>query len=441
MNNTLEPEQSRLGFLFDGDPNTPHIVAQLSNEGGKILLRLPWLEAGDPHHARWFDSLFNSSNGLLPDTLDFYDIDGPVALVGCHSIGATSNLTIGLGRISIDHAVLGARRASKYQTIHGLRSEVEGLGTWMRLRSLKQEWQVDSTGRTKTIDLHLESPAPVRVAQALNLTVRPAYRFGPGDRPDEQIITERMLIETLSKKSRSWEDHFDLHFSLRDLLRVSSWRQLNFLKHEATRDDDPIRTMDGKSHGRQWHKLETSLVTTEPSTPRKGAVQYLFTFDDIRGRGVGRWIKLRRDMSRGIAPIVAILNLKSATIETHISQLGIGLEALGFSIAKGYGASTREAGQERFELRLRRILNDCASPILFDRDDWVTEMTQAYNAVKHANRTLPSPLELIRAYRKGIMVFRIWIANQLGVGPEILKFNLNLDPISQWLAQNGTQSD
>jgi len=45
-----------------------------------------------------------------------------------------------------------------------------------------------------------------------------------------------------------------------DLLKVCAWQPLHFLRHSATRDDDPLRTLDGPGHGRQWYPVEDCML-------------------------------------------------------------------------------------------------------------------------------------------------------------------------------------
>ncbi|MFG1621168.1 hypothetical protein [Kribbella sp. NPDC049227] len=343
-------------------------------------------------------------------------------------------LATGLGILSADYALIGALGANRYSRINGLRSEIEGIGAWVGLGSLDSERIFTEDGRLKTVSLHLRSPEPLRVGRQLNLTIRPAYRYGPGEHPDETTINERMLVETRVSSPRDWEDHLCLHSAVRDLIRVSAWRSFNFQDHEATRDDDPLRTIDGTSHGRQWYKVDTFRTGMAPKSSTSGHIGFLFSFDDIGPTGVAKWMRLKERMSRGINPILRLLELREATIETHFAQLGIGLEALGFTLARDAGLSIEKAGNESFELRLRRLAADCPGSFPIDEDAWVTDMRRLYNSVKHANRALPEPSELFKAYWESLLVFRYWIAGRLGLRKSALKANLRIDRMASRVA-------
>jgi hypothetical protein len=275
--------------------------------------------------------------------------------------------------------------------------------------------------------LHLKSPDPIKISRQLNLKIRPAYRYGPGEHPDETTITERMLVETRVSKPRSWDDHLSPHEAIRDLVRIAAWQDFTFQAHEATRDDDPIRTLDGKGHGSRWYRVETSLTGIAPPTVTRGGPSFLFTFNDIGREGVNRWLRLSEQMSRGISQIVRLLELREATAVTHVAQLGIGLEAIGFALAREAGLNRKKAGDERFDERIERLANDCPSPFPIDREAWLKSMPRIYNGVKHANRTMPGQAELANGYWQSLLIFRWWLAGRLGARRKALRERVKED--------------
>lgn len=141
---------------------------------------------------------------------------------------------VGEGRLLFDYTVLGAGSGTDYEKINGLRSEVEGLGTWIGLRSLNAD-QEFKDGRLAGVNLRLKSSPTIRAARALNAEFQSNLRYGPGPEPDQTTITERMQAHTQVKRAVSWEEQFRVHFPLRNLLRVTAWRRLNFVSHEVMR--------------------------------------------------------------------------------------------------------------------------------------------------------------------------------------------------------------
>ncbi|MEU6250465.1 HEPN domain-containing protein [Glycomyces sp. NPDC047010] len=440
MANTLDPNRSRIGFLSgDGIPDS-NMVADLSLTEDGIIVRVPWNHSSRPEYERWFgdgiqwgdDPEKTKFKYNPPQQIDFQDSNGRIVLSGCHSRGSKRNpiSRIGTGIIGVDYAILGATSAENYSSINGFRSEIEGLGTWMNLSSLSIKHTSDADGRLRTVEMKLESPEEVRVHRNLNLKVVPSFQYDRGPRPDETVINERMYVESLVKRSRSWDEHLNLHIKMRDLLRLSSWRQLNFLSHKATREDDPLRTLDGAGHGRVWYEVHT-FRTKVAENPSEGSVNFLFSYSDLSKSGISTWIKLHDSMARGIDPIISLLDLENGTINSAFAQIGIGLEALGYLIAIEKGVSKKKAGDQTFENRLQNIWNDIKTQPPTDGTRWIRDTTKLYNSVKHANRTAPMPKDLRENFWRSVLIFRFWIAGRLGVSSKTIHKAARIDQIAQ----------
>lgn len=435
----------RFGFIFDGIDESPHVAVQLTRTATGITMSLPWLDDYNEMHERWFmqgatwgdDPDGTKFQYQVPTSIVFVDPSGPIALVGCRAAGYNSNMVfgVGVGRASVQFAVLGARDAAAYDSINGLRSELEGLGTWVGLRSLSQERELDEQGKLSVATMRLDSPQPIVISHSPRLEIRPAYRYGPGEHPDETVIKERMLVQTSSRKPDDWWKHLDHHFALRDLVRLASWRRLNFLSHEAMRNDDPMRTLDGRSHGREWRTVATSL-TGQVSEPSKlNHFDFTFHYGDVSKAGITRWLEFHRNEPRIVQPIMKLLDLEGASLETHLAQMGIGLEALGYWTALKTGVPKRVAKEEALEARLTRIVNDLRIDLPLNAAEYASTIATAYNSVKHANRNLPPSKTLYRAYRMGIQLFRVWAMDLLGVTPARANVLLARDQFTSLIAE------
>jgi hypothetical protein len=329
--NELLLGQPRLGFIYDGLPDTPHIAVELLRTEDDIEMRLPWNSEYNPGHERWFsqgvlwgdDPDRNKHRYEVPERIAFVDPSGPVALVGCRSSGYNSNhgFGVGVGKASVRFAVIGAKNAGIYGRINGLRSEIEGLPTFFGVRSVTHDHELDDDGRLTAATIRLKAPPAIKVGRHLNLELRPSYTTGPGDRADETRVRDRTLLQTLVRDARDWDNHLDVHFAVRDLLRASAWRQLNFISHDVTRDDDPMRMLNGSTRGQQWHSVETALtdLVSQPSRLKGLEFDLLFRFDDIGSAGMSRWIRLHRDHPRVVQPLLRLLELREATLETHVA--------------------------------------------------------------------------------------------------------------------------
>lgn len=107
--------------------------------------------------------------------------------------------------------------------------------------------------------------------------------------------------------------------------------------------------------------------------------------------------------------------LREATLETHVAQLGMGLEALGLKVALDSNVAKKKAEQEPIEIRVAGVAQTLQNRLPFDGAVAAKEIATAYNGVKHANRDLPSADELFVAYRKGVQIFRTWVLAVTGV--------------------------
>lgn len=66
----------------------------------------------------------------------------------------------------------------------------------------------------------------------------------------------------------------------------------------------------------------------------------------------------------------------------------------------------------------------------FDVQAWAERTADAYNAVKHANRSLADPIDMVNCWRESVLIFRIWIAQDLGVTLTDLAKRLQSEPQS-----------
>lgn len=63
----------------------------------------------------------------------------------------------------------------------------------------------------------------------------------------------------------------------------------------------------------------------------------------------------------------------------------------------------------------------------FNGGAWAAATADAYNAVKHANKPLPDPVDLANRWRESVLAFRIWLALELGVEPDVLNARVERD--------------
>lgn len=433
--NVLAVGKPRLGWFADGNPNTPETATLLQDDGCQITLTVPWIEVGPPgQYQRWFygttarfgdDPDRTRFTYKVPGSLSFADVDGHVALVGCRAAGMRHRLAAGPGQgiVNVQVAVLGARGLD-YGRINGLRSAVPGLGGWVGLRSLTEEVTTDGAGRVKAVDLRLESPSLVKLARNLNLCLHPNFGVSKPAEADTTSLHESLEIQTLVKQPRGWEEHLGAHNTVRDLVDIAAWRPFGYSQQTAHRSDDPERVLSGELIGPKWAPVRTHAVRShEPFADRP---QFLFSFPDVGTAGFKRWVRLRERYWRGVSPMLSILDQKGAYVDTRLVQSGIGLDGIGYQVALDARVRRDLADRESYAMRLGRIVSQLLVEPPFDPEAWIRRSASAYNAAKHADREMVDVLTRANTLRENILVFRLWIAGQVGVTPETLARNLPL---------------
>jgi hypothetical protein len=99
------------------------------------------------------------------------------------------------------------------------------------------------------------------------------------------------------------------------------------------------------------------------------------------------------------------------------------------------GVPEEKAKKLWFSRRLDRIVQDVDGILPFVDDDWSQRMADTYNAVKHANRALPGAVDVANSWRECSLLFRAWIATELGVDQTELRKRISPSPqMRRWIA-------
>jgi hypothetical protein len=415
----------RSGTIYDHNPDSPKAQVDLEWSERGIRVQVRWTELDD-YHASWF--LRNSFQGLphavtpVPKQLQFEDNAGSLLLVGCRVDGYTVNDLGGSGWLIVSYAVLGVDRDDlDFQEIVGVRSAISGLQEWIGVGSVEQNYDVDS--RTMTITAESAAAIPVRSGVAFV----PSWR-------DERLVGESgvsvvdvMHIETAAESPQTWEKLTELHGAVRDLLCFSRDRKEVVSTAQVMHADDPVTSVAGVEHGRQWRSVVSSFGEEAPPAPRR-PMAHLIQFDEIGIGGLNDWFQIRADFDRALSPLVADRFLKGAPFGTHLAQIGPGLEALGYLLFRLDDQLSENGSNQTLQKRLERILQDVGAALPFDGPTWATSMVGAYNGIKHANRQLPGDLDLGNRWRESVVVVRAWVACRLGIDPAVVRRRLELDP-------------
>jgi hypothetical protein len=435
--NELIEGQPRIGWLADGNPDTPHVAVMLNDDGRQVSLTVPYrqIDPNDQYH-RWFASNVNFADDpdrtkhsyAPPSSIIFQDQDGLVVLVGCRAAGWKSNFSIGSGQIVANFAVLGGKNF-KFEKLNGLRTEIPGLAQWSGQKSVDVKPILDSDSRFKRLEINLEAAPEVPLSPKMNLLLLPNWRTSEPDQIGTFATHDVVQIQTSSKRPVSWEEHLDGHLALRDLLVISGWRKFGYSRVEANRADNPEKAMSGKVFGPKWSEVVTHRLHRQSDLDARP--RYLFEFKDIGAQGVRRWIKVRAHFERTVQPLIGIVDQEDAFLETRMTQSGIALEALGYQLEVDSGGhGFNKLGQITYREALKKILADMKFVPLSDPDAWIERSRTCYMGVKHADNLLPDQLTLANTLRENLQVLRYWIAGRLGCRKSQLQKSAGTDPLS-----------
>lgn len=445
--NALQPGTNRVGWYSDGLPSdvTPDTGTLLSDDGVSISLTIPWLQRVPTSQVeRWFfgsgvhygdDPDRKLYSYALPRTLSFVDVDGPVQLLGCRAAGGTSSWGSGVGQgtVHVSAAVLGADVRRDYTRVNGLRTEIPGLGGWMGLTSLSEARQFDAAGRHQSVTYKLKAPESIKLSAQLNLSAEPDWS-ARGDKHGNTVLTDRVVVQSMVIRPRPWPEHLKTHLSLRNLVAVAQWVPVGFSEVEVLRHDAPRRMLSGDAAGPRWCSMRSYAFRHQDGLLSPSSPQW-FSFADIGSAGFRRWLRLETRFSRGVLPMLSLLDMDDVHIESRVIQSALALEAIGYQLALDEGIGGKKARHEHLDARLKRILEEL--PLAVVEDDWPQRSADVYNGVKHANRQLPDVLEMVRVQRENILVFRAWVSHRVGVRTPGLGLSIQRDDDMQWLLRRG----
>lgn len=427
MDNDLPKGTRRVGNLVDFNADTPPVSVTLERDDEGIRITVPW-SGSDDYYSSWFMGEHTRRPELavwppMPKKLLFYDSHGSVLLIDCWARGYHTNLSTGSGRVWARYAILGVEDDIDYSVANGVRSEITGLREWLGVESVAEDFDFDSG----VLTIKASSGEPIEVNSLLSF--RPSWDV-TRDGHESTTIKNVVFCESRSNDPSSWKGLMGTHLGIRDLLVVSRWAAETCTIFQAQHDADPLKTLDGAEHGEQWRTVVAPH--SDPSSPRSREQHpHLVEYADLGPKGIVQWLSLRDQFQRALDPIISDRFIGKVGSVTHMAQVGPGLEALGFLIMQiKDGMSATEANRKPLRARLDRILREVGDVLPFDGSDWAAGTTEAYNGIKHANRDLPTELDVLNRWRESVLVVRGWVALELGVKAEDVLSRLERDPQS-----------
>lgn len=433
MPNELLKGTRRTGDFYDSYEDTPEVKATLERSDLGIGVTLAWSNPEVPY-AAWF----MKDNVLLPGTesppkskiapkrVVFHDSHGTVLLIQCRARGFHANFGgPGSGTIWAQAAIMGVEEDKEFDHPHGMQTEISGLRDWLGITSWDVQPETQNGSRHAVVSSLETDTLTVGEHSGMTLDFRPGWGLVPEPEQDRLVLRDILRCTTRSIEPLDWHTHMQLHRAIRDLLVLSRWRDESCVAVVALREDDPMTTLDGKTHGDQWRRV---VVPDDEHTPApKGYRPHLLEYQDLELEGIGRWITLRDMFSRALDPVITSINLRNTTPQTRLAHTGPGVEALGYLLMIRDGREPEKAARASLQKRFERILADVGDCLPFDGSTWASQTVSTYNAVKHANRALPEGADVMNAWADSVMVVRAWVSLELGIAPDVVRSRLAVD--------------
>ena len=420
--NAITAGEPRIGRLtYEGNPNPPASCLLHRTDVG-IYADLPWTSENDPYKG-WFPLASSKADQrTVPELLFFEDNSGHVALIACHDIRSDRNILNGqgLGRLKPRFAVIGAQPGTDFTAFHSLASDIDGLVQWTGAQHVHTTTREDGT-----TSYTFAAPEDIPIAGVDGLTLQPTVTTSR--RPHTFTSVGSMRVVTKYAEPSTWSTHLEVHHAIRDLVSVALWQPAGFRAHYASRTDHPLQSVNGELfHGTYWLQVETTATEIGVHPPVEDRPAQ-FCYGDIGAVGVAEWITLHRTWSKAIRPLSTLTRTKGSFLEMQFAQLGIGLEALGYHLAKELGIANfpegiidRPKGGKPKELRsvwleelLRLIPATSPRARAAVDDQWATATADAFKDVKHADRPAADIPNVYQLLADGIEAFRCWTHDRL----------------------------
>ena len=429
---------THVGFIIDGDAETPYIAVQLTVTPDECLLEIPMREGVTDAYQAWFSSFWssNSDDAKIPESLVFTKLGLTCDLSALRQKHISNSMddSQGTGILSVGRVVeTGIDAPESYKTINALRSELDGLPAWIRPGVFAMEVHPNEEGRVEGVTYTVESKPSISVPGYSELALHPHFNTTHEWSNGLHSMRETMQIGTQFVDPQDWTVHHKLHRAIQDLVSIAYWFPCNAVAVQALREDDAEKDMGGGSHGRAWRSVVVpdfgrrtvrTPIRVLPSNDRP-----LFDFTDIGADGLGKWLAEYDQLGQAMWVLASSLFRAGGTVEVQLLQVGTALEALGYEIAIRSGRLTMGVKDKTFQFQsaLRMIADDTdcdLSKIIDGHADfaaWSTAFNDAYKGVKHADNELPEPNNSYKRALQGAWLARVWLARHLGMDKEKLE--------------------
>jgi hypothetical protein len=417
----LAPGVTRLMHTCSGRAGADEVVVVALDHLG---VEVTW-----PRSLGLFDALDLNSKQPVPDPLIARDGKSWLTLQVGRSEGVSaSSLGHSEQRIRYRVAVATGANGLAYSKINGMQTEVDGLARWAKMTTVETRLRTKEGDGVTGLDLSARNMAPHVLGGTFDLRLVTSFWHQP--RPTDGVFTisDRLTVQTRTRRTREWEHHAAQHRMIQDLMCLAyAFPCSAVLKSAMRHDDQPFDVRKDKR--RFWHEaFEPAFGRGDGSYKLPGDRKPLFFLDETDPARVEAWLTSYELWSRPTWIAVTTLFQVNSTVEAQLLQIGVALEALGYAIWRQTHPSAKKTPNYPDLLKLVTDRVGIASAALYGEtrraDSWRNQFNRAFKGAKHADNTPVASNEAIERAWQGLQLIRCWLALELGVNRSLLRKRL-----------------
>lgn len=422
MTEKLAPGVTRIMHSRSGTAGSDEVIVIAFEDRG---VEVTW-----PRALGFVDAFGLNSKLPLPEPLVARDGQGWLTLQEGRSSGVSaSTLAHSEQRIRYRFAVATGSSGVAYSKVNGLRTEVEGLARWAKMTTVETRLHFKDGEGVTGLDLSAKNMPDHVLGGPFDLRLTTSYSHRPQPKDGVFTITDRLTVETHTRRDRSWDDHSAQHRMIQDLMCLAyAFPCAAVMKSAMRHDNQPIETRKDK---RRWwsEAFEPTFGRGDSSHDSLDDREPLFYLDETDPAQVSAWLTEFQKWSRPTWIAVTTLFQRNSTVESQLLQIGVALEALGYAIWRQAHPSSKRVPSYPELLKVVTDTVGIASAATYGQskraDLWRNYFNRAFKGAKHADKAPVTSNEAIERARQGFVLIRCWLALELGVSKTLLRRRLD----------------
>lgn len=410
------------------DCNPVYATIETINE---IDIRLTLLVNGNesPQASKWYGIekfLLGTNTGKKeespqepPNHITVKHTQGEISFLGCVVVNSQGSINDNLStvRLRAPYVVFGPINNENPGGVRSIRAQIAGLYQWIR-PSIATSCYERNEHTKFSINFSLPEKIDIFEDDDFNHSIQFMLTENRSDITEAKVKNNVFIQTAGNKNNNSWVDILNFANIMADIITLCADSYSGITAFESKHHKD----------SRLWNFVVSDKL--HPELSHKD-YKYDFSYSDITDGGIRKWIELREKHPRILNPFLSNYEVEGVYAESKLSSMGIAIEALGFHLLSKDGADPETKENRSIYNRSKRIIQELGEPYK-SLDDWFPrEMNETYNGLKHANKEMPTAVELATMADAAGALIRAWFLNQLGLDVkavhDAVKHKLSLD--------------